>query len=534
MQAWCRRKGLNVDSVLFTYKEGKLWPKDTPATYCAAKAGDEIIVHAKIREAAGSNGKPVSPAVKGANKKEIAVEIVGHAGGWKVKCSMLPSLTFAPLMNAWRKQGGLTTARFLLDGKEVKSSDSPGSCGWTPRRGTGSGASSSSLSALIQDAAGVAETGQPADPLDPAAPTKREPRAPSPASSMGSSSSSSSSCSDNEAPAPDGRTSAVQSRKLENPLRNTFKFASASDDVALASLAVAAPASTPTPAVQAARVPRRQAVAPATQQAPPPPDGAAAISDDITLASLGMSVQVKAPEAASGSSDTIKNTEGTKVGRRKEGGAASGPAAAPQAPFGDEDAPEESAAHHRCQYNEASGNIVFMVQAADGGRLTVETPVSAVNGDVEEAQRIARLCYARFEAGASKEDVFQYRTRLYERATVKGKRKVHPPPQPADASSSGEQRASKLLKREQLEATAQVPAPEVVLAAQPHTGAASRAETAVAVALALAADEEEERYCAELEASNGMLRAEIARLQAVVENAELKAEIERLRLQAAQ
>jgi len=79
------------------------------------------------------------------------------------------------------------------------------------------------------------------------------------------------------------------------------------------------------------------------------------------------------------------------------------------------DAPADSMAHQKVHLRseEGSGTCVFSFLQPDGQRVRFQTTASAANGSVEDALRIARLCYAKLEAGCSKTELDRYRQELY-------------------------------------------------------------------------------------------------------------------------
>jgi len=91
------------------------------------------------------------------------------------------------------------------------------------------------------------------------------------------------------------------------------------------------------------------------------------------------------------------------------------------------DVPEESMAWGACQCGLSAPNPLVGVSfqpAAGGKKIPFQTTVHAAGG-VLEAERIARLCYQRLVAGATKEQVLELRGQLYaERAAAAG---VGPP-----------------------------------------------------------------------------------------------------------
>jgi len=77
-----------------------------------------------------------------------------------------------------------------------------------------------------------------------------------------------------------------------------------------------------------------------------------------------------------------------------------------------EDAPQGSAAFQKVKYQEKKQAYAFNFQAADGQKVTFQVTVKAASSR-ENAARIARACYAKFEAGLHKESVLEFREELY-------------------------------------------------------------------------------------------------------------------------
>jgi len=80
-----------------------------------------------------------------------------------------------------------------------------------------------------------------------------------------------------------------------------------------------------------------------------------------------------------------------------------------------EDAPEGHEAHSKVKHQRKGNEGVahFHYDTADG-KVPFQTTAGACGGSRAEAQRIARLCYMKFQEGLSKQDVLRYRNRLYE------------------------------------------------------------------------------------------------------------------------
>lgn len=81
-----------------------------------------------------------------------------------------------------------------------------------------------------------------------------------------------------------------------------------------------------------------------------------------------------------------------------------------------EDAPEGHEAHTRVKSGPAGNPAVVSFEYITAqGKVPFQTTVMACGGSVEEASRICRLCFLKFEEGFCKEEVLRYRNRLYEK-----------------------------------------------------------------------------------------------------------------------
>mmetsp|Transcript_57663 Transcript_57663/g.134309 ORF Transcript_57663/g.134309 Transcript_57663/m.134309 type:complete len:706 (-) Transcript_57663:63-2180(-) len=106
-------------------------------------------------------------------------------------------------------------------------------------------------------------------------------------------------------------------------------------------------------------------------------------------------------------------------------------AASPGHALQEEDAPLSSAAHEKVKYKrQSNGSDVcfFEIITANGSKERLQTTLRACGGSQEEAMRIARLCYVKFEGGASRAEVEQYRNDLYAKFAAAGnseKRQKH-------------------------------------------------------------------------------------------------------------
>ncbi|CAE8705859.1 unnamed protein product, partial [Polarella glacialis] len=86
---------------------------------------------------------------------------------------------------------------------------------------------------------------------------------------------------------------------------------------------------------------------------------------------------------------------------------------------GGKDVPDDSEAWKKCRVTlkHSSPLCSFTFQPDGKGAPTqFQTTVGAVGGNVIEAERIARICYTKFESGASKEQVLDLRSSLYAKA----------------------------------------------------------------------------------------------------------------------
>jgi len=83
-----------------------------------------------------------------------------------------------------------------------------------------------------------------------------------------------------------------------------------------------------------------------------------------------------------------------------------------------EDVHDDSEAWTRCRVTLKHINplVGFTFQAEGGPKISFQTTVKAA-GSIMNAERIARLCWARFDAGDAKEVVLAYRAELYRRGT---------------------------------------------------------------------------------------------------------------------
>jgi len=80
----------------------------------------------------------------------------------------------------------------------------------------------------------------------------------------------------------------------------------------------------------------------------------------------------------------------------------------------EEDAPKHSLAHDRVRYKKSGGCCYFNFFHPDGSREYFQTAVLAA-GSLENAMRISRLCYFKFEQGMPRSEVEAFRGELYAR-----------------------------------------------------------------------------------------------------------------------
>jgi len=83
-----------------------------------------------------------------------------------------------------------------------------------------------------------------------------------------------------------------------------------------------------------------------------------------------------------------------------------------------EDVPAGHSACRKVKYLRKAGEVVgtfFSLELTNGEQLCFKTRVKSAGGSVEHASRIARLCWAKFEKGATWDQVVGYRKAWYER-----------------------------------------------------------------------------------------------------------------------
>jgi hypothetical protein len=82
---------------------------------------------------------------------------------------------------------------------------------------------------------------------------------------------------------------------------------------------------------------------------------------------------------------------------------------------GGEDVPDDCDAWDICRATVSRQDhlVSFHYQLGDGTKVAFQTTAGAVNGSTLQAERIARLCWNKFQTGATKEEVLEYRDELY-------------------------------------------------------------------------------------------------------------------------
>jgi hypothetical protein len=82
---------------------------------------------------------------------------------------------------------------------------------------------------------------------------------------------------------------------------------------------------------------------------------------------------------------------------------------------GGEDVPDDCEAWDICRATISRQDhlVSFHYELSDGTKIAFQTTAGAVHGSTLQAERIARLCWKKFQSGASKDDVLQYRDKLY-------------------------------------------------------------------------------------------------------------------------
>eukprot|EP00401_Gymnodinium_catenatum_P004722 CAMPEP_0117489586 /NCGR_PEP_ID=MMETSP0784-20121206/17111_1 /TAXON_ID=39447 /ORGANISM="" /LENGTH=558 /DNA_ID=CAMNT_0005284317 /DNA_START=112 /DNA_END=1785 /DNA_ORIENTATION=+ len=71
---------------------------------------------------------------------------------------------------------------------------------------------------------------------------------------------------------------------------------------------------------------------------------------------------------------------------------------------------------HGSSFHESKQAFCFQGQTVTGERLYFQLPLKAVGGSKPTAERISRICYAKFKGGASKDDIHELRKDLCRRA----------------------------------------------------------------------------------------------------------------------
>lgn len=110
-----------------------------------------------------------------------------------------------------------------------------------------------------------------------------------------------------------------------------------------------------------------------------------------------------------------------------------------------EDAPVESDAWRMVKTDRTKGVCYMNSVLADGTKQRFQTTSGALDGRLDEAARIARLCWMKFHAGASLDEVKEYRSLMYDRVKG-GSGKVSGKVKRADGGPAGEEDPRKRRK----------------------------------------------------------------------------------------
>jgi len=166
MQAWCDHQGLALDAVLFELRGLPLKPEDSPSSRGWTAAQGDIEVNAipqkdELKESSKTRPSPAVPSSQSrapspkadaaaaaaasspgrraapnrpapAAKVQVQVVASGPQGQNIVNVNMKATTCFKKMMDAWCKNNGISqdSVMFLLeDGRELKHTDSPQSCG---------------------------------------------------------------------------------------------------------------------------------------------------------------------------------------------------------------------------------------------------------------------------------------------------------------------------------------------------------------------------------------------------------------------
>jgi len=93
---------------------------------------------------------------------------------------------------------------------------------------------------------------------------------------------------------------------------------------------------------------------------------------------------------------------------------------------GGDDVPDKSEAWELCKTPLAMKcpAINFSFEGKNGKKIPFQTTSMAAGNSILDAERICRLCYEKFTKGASREEVLEYRTKLYAKITSNQKRSL--------------------------------------------------------------------------------------------------------------
>ena len=94
---------------------------------------------------------------------------------------------------------------------------------------------------------------------------------------------------------------------------------------------------------------------------------------------------------------------------------------------GEDDVRDSSSAWHHCAItlNHSNPLVGFVYEDKAGKTTPFQTTQGAAGGSILEAERIARLCWEKFEKGAKKDDVINYRNSLYQKRAADNANQGH-------------------------------------------------------------------------------------------------------------
>merc|ERR1712224_688580 len=91
------------------------------------------------------------------------------------------------------------------------------------------------------------------------------------------------------------------------------------------------------------------------------------------------------------------------------------------------DVPDNSPAWDACrtQISTTAPNTCFVHEGKNNKRTPFQTTMGAAAGSLLDSERICRLCWVKFQKGASKDTVLEYRAQLYAKLVgTAGKRSI--------------------------------------------------------------------------------------------------------------